>query len=35
MAAIRGLDAASAKRRIDELIRLTNGVEATKRPLGG
>lgn len=35
MAAIRGLDAASAKRRIDELIQLTNLVEAAKRPLGG
>lgn len=35
MAAIRGLDAASAKRRIDELIQLTNLAEAAKRPLGG
>ncbi len=35
MAAIRGLDAASAKRRIDELIQLTNLGEAAKRPLGG
>ncbi len=35
MAAIRGLDAVSAKRRIDELIQLTNLVEAAKRPLGG
>ena len=35
MAAIRGLDAASARRRIDELIQLTNLVEAAKRPLGG
>ncbi len=34
MAAIRGLDAVSAKRRIDELIQLTNLVEAAKRPLG-
>jgi ABC-type multidrug transport system ATPase subunit len=35
MAAIKGLDAASAKRRIDELLQLTNLVEAAKRPLGG
>ncbi len=35
MAAIRGLDAASTKRRIDELIQLTNLAEAAKRPLGG
>ncbi len=35
MAAIKGLDANSAKKRIDELLQLTNLVEAAKRPLGG
>src|SRR5215208_3654393 len=35
MAAIKGLNAVSAKRRIDELLQLTNLVEAAKRPLGG
>jgi ABC-2 type transport system ATP-binding protein len=35
MAAIKGLDTRSAKRRIDELLQLTNLVEAAKRPLGG
>ena len=35
MAAIKGLDAVSAKRRIDELLQITNLVEAAKRPLGG
>ena len=35
MAAIKGLDAATAKKRIDELLQLTNLVEAAKRPLGG
>jgi ABC-type multidrug transport system ATPase subunit len=35
MAAIKGLDAVSAKRRIDELLQLTNLVEAAGRPLGG
>ena len=35
MAAIKGLDNGSAKRRIDELLQLTNLVEAAKRPLGG
>jgi ABC-type multidrug transport system ATPase subunit len=35
MAAIKGLDSASAKKRIDELLQLTNLVEAAKRPLGG
>ena len=35
MAAIKGLDAGSARRRIDELLQLTNLVEAAKRPLGG
>ncbi len=35
MAAIKGLDASTAKKRIDELLQLTNLVEAAKRPLGG
>jgi ABC-type multidrug transport system ATPase subunit len=35
MAAIKGLDAVSSKRRIDELLQITNLVEAAKRPLGG
>ena len=35
MAAIKGLDAVTAKKRIDELLQLTNLVEAAKRPLGG
>lgn len=35
MSAIKGLDANSAKKRIDELLQLTNLVEAAKRPLGG
>ena len=35
MAALKGLDANSAKKRIDELLQLTNLVEAAKRPLGG
>lgn len=35
MAAIKGLNAVSAKRRIDELLQITNLVEAAKRPLGG
>jgi ABC-type multidrug transport system ATPase subunit len=35
IAAIKGLDKGSAKRRIDELLQLTNLVEAAKRPLGG
>jgi ABC-2 type transport system ATP-binding protein len=35
MAAIKGLNAVSAKRRIDELLQVTNLVEAAKRPLGG
>jgi ABC-2 type transport system ATP-binding protein len=35
MAAIKGLNRLSAKKRIDELLRLTNLVEAAKRPLGG
>ncbi len=35
MAAIKGLNAVTAKKRIDELLQLTNLVEAAKRPLGG
>ncbi|HSL44072.1 MAG TPA: ABC transporter ATP-binding protein [Anaerolineales bacterium] len=35
MAAIKGLNAVSSKRRIDELLQVTNLVEAAKRPLGG
>ncbi|HND47368.1 MAG TPA: ABC transporter ATP-binding protein [Anaerolineales bacterium] len=35
MAAIKGLDAYTARKRIDELLQLTNLVEAAKRPLGG
>jgi ABC-type multidrug transport system ATPase subunit len=35
MAAIKGLDVVSAKRRIEELLQLTNLLEAAKRPLGG
>lgn len=35
MAAIKGLDTVSAKRRIDELLQITNLVEAARRPLGG
>lgn len=35
MAAIKGLNAASARRRIDELLQVVNLVEAAKRPLGG
>lgn len=35
MAAIKGLDTASTKKRIDELLQLTNLSEAAKRPLGG
>jgi ABC-type multidrug transport system ATPase subunit len=35
MAAIKGLDSVTAKRRIDELLQLTNLVQAAKRPLGG
>jgi ABC-type multidrug transport system ATPase subunit len=34
MAAIKGLDAKTAKRRIDELLQVANLVEAAKRPLG-
>ncbi|MBL8079917.1 MAG: ABC transporter ATP-binding protein [Anaerolineales bacterium] len=35
MAAIKGLDASSARRRIDELLQLVNLVEVARRPLGG
>jgi len=35
MAAIKGLDAASTKKRIDELLQVVNLVEVAKRPLGG
>ena len=35
MAAIKGLDAKSAKTRIDELLQVLNLVEAARRPLGG
>ncbi len=35
LAAIKGLDAKFAKRRIDELLQLVNLVDAAKRPLGG
>ena len=35
MAAIKGLDSASTKKRIDELLQVVNLVEAAKRPLGG
>ena len=35
MAAIKGLDAKSAKKRIDELLQVVNLAEAAKRPLGG
>ena len=35
MAAIKGLDGKSAKRRIDELLQLVNLVESARRPLGG
>ena len=34
-AAIKGLDARNAKKRIGELLQLLNLVEAAKRPLGG
>lgn len=35
MAAIKGLDSVTAKKRIDELLQLTNLTQAAKRPLGG
>jgi ABC-type multidrug transport system ATPase subunit len=34
-AAVKGLDAASARRRIDELLQLVNLADVRKRPLGG
>jgi ABC-type multidrug transport system ATPase subunit len=34
MAAIKGLDGAAARRRIDELLQVVNLVEAARRPLG-
>src|SRR5512141_84276 len=35
MAAIKGLDAKSARRRIEELLQIVNLVDSAKRPLGG
>jgi ABC-2 type transport system ATP-binding protein len=35
MAAIKGLDGKTARRRIDELLQVVNLVEAARRPLGG
>jgi ABC-type multidrug transport system ATPase subunit len=35
MAAIKGLDGKTARRRIDELLQIVNLVDARKRPLGG
>jgi len=35
LAAVKGLDPASAKRRIDELLNLVNLADVRKRPLGG
>jgi ABC-type multidrug transport system ATPase subunit len=35
MAAVKGLSAAAAHKRIDELLQVVNLVEARKRPLGG
>ena len=35
LAAVKGLDAVSSKRRIEELLSLVNLPEARKRPLGG
>lgn len=35
IAALKGLSARAARRRIDELLQLVNLVEARKRPLGG
>ena len=35
LAAIKGLDAGAARRRIDELLQLVNLAEVRKRPLGG
>jgi ABC-2 type transport system ATP-binding protein len=35
LAAVKGLDAATSRRRIDELLALVNLTEVRKRPLGG
>jgi ABC-2 type transport system ATP-binding protein len=35
LAAVKGLDGASAKKRIDELLNLVNLTDVRKRPLGG
>ena len=35
LAAVKGLDASSARRRIGELLELVNLVDAARRPLGG
>jgi ABC-type multidrug transport system ATPase subunit len=35
LAAVKGLDAASSRRRIDELLSLVNLADVRKRPLGG
>ena len=35
LAAIKGLDGRSARRRIDELLQVVNLVDAARRPLGG
>ena len=35
MAAIKGLDGKSTRKRIDELLQVVNLIEARKRPLGG
>jgi ABC-type multidrug transport system ATPase subunit len=35
MAAIKGLDSAAARKRIDELLQLVNLKDSAKRPLGG
>jgi ABC-2 type transport system ATP-binding protein len=35
LAAVKGLDAATARRRIDELLNLVNLTDVRKRPLGG
>ena len=35
LAAVKGLDAATSKRRIEELLDLVNLTDARKRPLGG
>jgi len=35
LAAVKGLDGAAAKRRIEELLNLVNLTDASKRPLGG